>query len=351
MKQFYVNVVWSVICAASGMGAACKRQRFYFVLIIFYFVFGPSIYGGPALPLINWKELPDLPSASGGHLILHIDGELRVIGGTYWQNDTKYWHNRILRLNPDETGWSECSKLPVPLGYAAGCYHEDKIILSGGNTTGGKANLQTYVLKNDDITWGLSAILKSQLLYAAVANDSNSMFALGGLLQKDKWDSVTNRLLIMDLKHPEQGWKEGKPLPGEARALSAMCAHHGKLYLFGGANRNIVNLSECWTLDLQTNNWTRLPDMPAATRYSLALPWEKWIIIIANCMTDQDNQAITTNRIFFFNTETKQWYSGGVTPYTAVADGIIHENRIYLIGGEDKGKSRVSTCRSGVINK
>ena len=311
---------------------------------------GLALAAAPELPVIRWQKLPDLPSPGGGHLVLEDRGNLLVLGGTFWQNGVKCWHDRVLRLDAAGNRWIEADKLPLPLGYMAGCVHDGKIILSGGATVGGESNPRTYIGTGDG-RWTIACPTGGPPFGAATATDGKRMFACGGLLRSDDWTTATNQLLVMDLDHPERGWQTGPPLPGTGRALAAMCVRRGQLYLFGGADDKIENLPECWTMALPDGPWTRLSDMPVAVRYALALPWEDKIILIANCLTGPDGKTVTTDRIFCFDPETGRWNSAGAAPYCAAADGMISGDRINLAGGEDKGMSRVASCFRGIIAK
>ena len=322
----------------------------HFFYLLFWLLSGAALNAAPELPVIHWRKLPDLPSPGGGHLVLADHGKVLVLGGTFWRGGVKYRYDRVLRLDVDGRDWIEESKLPLPLGYMVGCRHDGKLIFAGGTTVGDQDNPRTYIRTNDG-RWTVVRMTGSPPFGAAAATDGHRLFAVGGLLRSNDWKSVTNQLLILDLDHPEHGWQTGPPLPGEGRALAALCVHRERLYLFGGADGNIENRSECWTMELASGVWTRLPDLPVAVRYALALPWKNRIILIANCLTGKDHQTVTSNRIFIFDPDTRQWSPGGLTPYTAAADGAICGNRIYLIGGEDKGQSRVATCAVGVLEE
>lgn len=302
----------------------------------------------PPVPEIRWHSLPPLPENSGGHLLVSYQSQPLVIGGTNWVGGNKIWYNRILQLKGGENVWATVGELPYPTGYSTGTVVDRTVIVSGGNTTGNQNVAHTFLITSN---WQCKVLPDTAAPPYGAASTAvgERLFSCGGLLKSNDWETASSRFAVLNTLDPEAGWQEQPPMPGTGRALAGICAWQGKLFVFGGADRKICNLADCWTFDIAGNHWKRLPDMPFPMRSALAFPWKEWIILIVNCMTTNEGTTITTDRILFFHPESSAWLNGGHTPYSAVADGMITDNKIFLVGGEDKALSRTAECAVGIL--
>ncbi|QDJ13500.1 N-acetylneuraminic acid mutarotase [Mergibacter septicus] len=109
---------------------------------------------------IKWKDLPHLPSPAkgvvqdglAGAYIGYSNGTLLVTGGANFPGSSqqfkrgqlfahkglnKAYHDEIYAFNGKK--WKIVGKLPIKAGYGVSITYHDKILLIGGETTGGKA--------------------------------------------------------------------------------------------------------------------------------------------------------------------------------------------------------------------
>ena len=306
-------------------------------------------------PVIEWHKLPDLPQAAFGQLVTSCTKGIISAGGTYWKDGNKKWISESCLLNNSHTKWVKFRKLPYLYAYGAGACYNNYFVISGGNLPDKKANYKNIALdlSKTAAKWKCAPPLTDSMIYPAIAQKDNILYSFGGLSGGEKWQSTSAGLRYLNLKHRQMVWTSLKAMPAAGRALAGMCEKDEVLYVFGGACLNkaskLINLAEIWSFDLKQNKWKRLPDMPFPTRCSLAFPWKQWIILFASCLTDKAGKTKISDKIFLYNTVDKSWQKFGKMPYSAAANGIIKGNKIYLIGGEDKSKSRVATCALGII--
>lgn len=113
---------------------------------------------------IKWKQLGKLPAPKGakqqdgiaGAMGGYTHGHYIVTGGTNFPgsranyakgiNDAhrtgglkKTWHSDVYTLNEKTGKWSIVGNLPEPIGHGLSVVYNDKVLLIGGETLGGKA--------------------------------------------------------------------------------------------------------------------------------------------------------------------------------------------------------------------
>lgn len=108
---------------------------------------------------VTWKALPDLPAPKGqmqdglaGAMGGFSHGYYLVTGGANFpgsvkqfeqgnlyahQGLSKAWHKDVYAL--DKGKWKIVGELPMNIGYGVGLTYQDKVLLIGGETDGGKA--------------------------------------------------------------------------------------------------------------------------------------------------------------------------------------------------------------------
>ena len=306
-------------------------------------------------PVIEWRKLPDLPQAAFGQLVTSCSNGIISAGGTYWKDGNKRWISGTYLLNNSHTNWVKFKRLAYYYAYGAGACYNNYLFISGGNLPDKKVNYRSTALdlSKSSAKWKNAPLLTESMIYPAITQRNNMLYSFGGLSGGEKWQSASAGLRYLNLKNRKMLWTSLKAIPAAGRALAGMCEKDGILYIFGGACLNksgkLMNLAEAWSFDLKQNKWKRLPNMPFAMRCSLAFPWKQWIILFASCLTDKAGKTQISDKIFLYNTSGKSWRKFGKAPYSAAANGTIRGNKIYLVGGEDKARSRVATCALGII--
>jgi N-acetylneuraminic acid mutarotase len=267
----------------------------------------------------------------------------------------KKWLSEVYLLNSSNTKWIRIGELPYQYSYRVGSCYNNNITILGGGLPDELANNKSFTLDLNKSTskWEKSSLPARSVIYPAITQKANILYTFGGLENDGKWQDANSKLAYLDIGDSEYAWRYLEPMPAAGRALASMCEKDGILYVLGGARLNnegdLINLSEMWSFDLKQQNWKRLPDIPFAVRCSLAFPWKHWIILFVSCLTDVTGKARISDVIYIYNTVDRTWRKFGNAPYFAAVNGIFKGNNIYLIGGEDKPKSRVATCALGTI--
>jgi N-acetylneuraminic acid mutarotase len=184
------------------------------------------------------------------------------------------------------------------------------------------------------------------------------------------------RLLVIDTRDLEAGWKELPQCPGAHRAVHAMAAVGGKLYVIGGAGwhsakwakehpgpggRAIIGgtVVDNWCFDPRTAQWNRLPDTPIATGNfpSGAIVFDnRWIMLIGGYQYEFVLNPDDTYRIPFgkvskhypakdycsdvlvFDTATETFGRADSLPLNNnLPMAVLKGNQLHLIGGETAG--------------
>ncbi|WP_192894319.1 N-acetylneuraminate epimerase [Rodentibacter pneumotropicus] len=118
---------------------------------------------------VKWKNLPDLPAPKGksqdglaGAMAGYSHGNYLVAGGANFPGSvkqfkegmlhahkglTKTWHKEIYTLNNGK--WHIIGELPMNIGYGLSVSYDNKVLLIGGETDGGKALNSVKALSYD----------------------------------------------------------------------------------------------------------------------------------------------------------------------------------------------------------
>jgi len=118
---------------------------------------------------VEWKNLPDLPAPKGqsqdglaGAMAGYSHGHYLVTGGANFPGSVKQfkegmlhahkglskaWHKDIYTLNNGK--WKIVGELPAGIGYGVAVSYDNKVLLIGGETEGGKALTSVQTMSYD----------------------------------------------------------------------------------------------------------------------------------------------------------------------------------------------------------
>ncbi|MFN0195357.1 MAG: Kelch repeat-containing protein [Planctomycetaceae bacterium] len=237
--------------------------------------------------------------------------------------------------------------------------------------------------RRDDGSWMWDELpsLPWKLTSAAVSVIGESIYVLGGAdydgvkgfyTEHDRAGDVKRlgaRLLVLDTKNLNEGWKELPACPGTPRFVQAMQTIEGQLYLIGGATGDLMRdgtsygyctVVDNWRYDPKSGAWTRLRDLPVSSgnfpKSSNLIFQNRWIILpgghqytyVANPDgTIRDKYGVASqkrpasglhNDVFVYDTETDLFGTADKLPIdNNLPMSVVKEDRIYLIGGETGG--------------
>jgi N-acetylneuraminic acid mutarotase len=181
---------------------------------------------------------------------------------------------------------------------------------------------------------------------------------------------------VIDTRDLKAGWKELPPCPGTPRAVHALAAVGGKLYVIGGAGwhsarwakehpgpggRAILGgtVVDNWRFDPRTAQWDRLPDTPIATGNfpSGAIVFaNRWILLIGGYQYEFVLNPDDTYRapygkvtkhypdkdycsdVLVFDASTGTFGKADPLPLNNnLPMAVLKGNQLHLIGGETAG--------------
>jgi len=165
-----------------------------------------------------WELLPSATPGQGQPLVAY-KGFIYRIGGMAarnYANDKQdlYSMSLVQRFNPHSRRWEDVAPLPAPRSSHDAVVLGHRIYVAGGWQLPGGAN-------------------------------------------KPAWPS---NALVLDLKHPNKGWKEF-PQPFQRRAL-ALAALDSRIYCIGGMDSNNKTTLTVEIYDTATGVWSKGPDLP-----------------------------------------------------------------------------------------
>lgn len=267
------------------------------------------------------------------------------------EGGVKTWTDRIFTLEPGHAAWQEAGTLPVPYAYGASASIGEGLLCIGGCDREGHRK-DVYLLS---CTGGMLKVaafppLPVALAYMAAAELDGKVYLTGGCEQPGEQE-CTNRVFMLDSRHPEQGWQEQSPLPGRGRFLHQMAAVNGLLYVLGGIGLKEEDgkqarelLTEAWSFS-PNQGWKRLPDMPyaiAAAPTPAPVSGNGEIFLLGGDdgsgkkYTPQNNPGFN-NQSLCLDTATGTWHDGGaIAAPRAVLPCCPWQNRFVIVNGELK---------------
>ena len=170
------------------------------------------------------------------------------------------------------TAWKETSL--TASRWAAVAQWNDTVITLGGVLDGQLTG--RVVMTQADSAGALSSTLLPELpqpLAGAGATVIRDRLYLTGGVTSLKEGTLTNQLCSLDLNNPTVGWKNEEPLPGPARAFSAVTQQYEELCVFGGIQTDATGgkfsaSRESWIFypkppeASQRRGWSRMADLP-----------------------------------------------------------------------------------------
>ena len=260
----------------------------------------PSVPGGEPLKLmlnISWRPGPSLPQgfqdSKGG--VVH-DSLVTVGGfcsgqkgvrrkeGTYPRGFLKkVWR---FPFASETAGWQELPEFPgtARQGLDAAVVSQVIYCFGGFNYSEPYCYRDGYRLfKADDACqWERLPDLPWPLAAHGSAVIDGAIFVVGGAdYDAKKFNTAADRhgkvprlgarLLVLDTKRLDRGWRELPACPGTPRFVHAVAAVNGRLYVIGGAASgdgaagSTYTVVDNWRYDPDAKTWQRLLDTPVAS--------------------------------------------------------------------------------------
>ena len=304
-------------------------------------------------PVLNWKEGKELALAKGGYASGIFNGKLLLAGGTHWKDDKKLWTDEVVAYDPNRDQWEMFPPLPKALAYGASAADEGAFYFLGG---AGPENSERagYRLRRQGgaYRWEEFTQLPMDRSYSRAVILDGQLFLVGGSDSVNDLSKASTALLSLSLKKPQATWKPLRPMPGEGRAVFAAASCNGKLYVFGGClvdGGNVRNLASAYRFDPGTDQWTRLHDLPAATRaWSASSGDDRFIFLFGGYSSSPDTKVKAQSghfekKVYRYDTKLDAYQEMSPLPF-ANADMSFHflKGAFYGAGGEPVQKARAA---------
>ena len=224
---------------------------------------GASLIAQDTLEILPGKFtlLPDFPHP---YRSLFATGQVGdqgyLFGGAEYEGTVPNGcHNDGLRYNVVSKQWSNGGIASFPKPFIFDCISFTM-------------NNKIYVLPGKDTLWNLAALPSSNRMY--------------------EYDISTNT------------WTVKAALPSYARIRSSGFVLNGKIYVFGGFEKDGATLSDLWEYDPQLNAWnqkTNFPGMPVL--YPAIYTYNNKAYIFGGVQTG----TVTSSEFWEYNQQTNQW--------------------------------------------
>src|SRR5689334_18047106 len=127
-----------------------------------------------------WRAAADLPIPVAGYMAGVRGRKLLIIGGSYWENQRKYWTDQVQSFDLRTNTWQTDIPLPAPRSDAASVTARDEIYIFGGGV-GAEVHSDVLVLQNGKWHPLRRADLPEPRLYATAVCSGEFVYILGGM--------------------------------------------------------------------------------------------------------------------------------------------------------------------------
>ena len=336
----------------------------------------------PVLGRIRWERpcatipfVPPWPSGGlSGMVTVPFEGKIIVAGGFIPAGDenkkrTSQW---VHRYDPATKQWTRLSDMPIRREYLRGAVCGKAIYIMGGACQlpgedpeyAPFADCIKLVPEGNDFRAEPIAPLSDPRTHMAAGAVGPYIVVAGGNHYKlpDGYTKDTLRDLteVFDTRHPEKGWRIGKPIPSGPAGWQASAVVGDRLYVFGAqvldAKGNWGTLADAWSYDPARDKWERLPDLPFDISAMGAAYADRYVFLLGGARVSNAPEAqggwIWGLPIVVYDTQTRKYFTvaGRVpTPGDIFGDvGVIFiGDTIYVVGGEGPGGTHYNWFRVG----
>ena len=305
----------------------------------------------------TWKKLPPIPDARGfaGPFAGGSNGALIVAGGANfpdkmpWEGGAKAWHDCVFVLEKPDGQWRRAGTLPRPLGYGVALTTYAGLLCIGGSDAK-EHHRSVFLLRHEAGKVSTKPLpdLPRPCANACGAIMGGKVYVAGGIEKPDATEAL-HTLWCLDLKTPDDGWKERAAIPGHGRMLATMGVMGG-LHLFGGAalkkgpdgKPERIWLKEALRYDADADSWKKIAELPraAVAAPGPCPPVENCLWIIGGDDGTQVNAKPGEHRgfprdILGYDRKMDRWLPRGTVPFSLVTTAAVSwRGMIVIPGGE-----------------
>ena len=128
-------------------------------------------------------------------------------------------------------------------------------------------------------------------------------------------------------------WRTHAPSP-VARFESGSASIGGKLYVFGGYDRNILAMTRSDVYDAAADRWSRIADMPQPITHAGVATDGPFVYFAGGFVGERSFE--TTANVWRYDTRNNTWSASTSLPAPRAAGGLVRlGRRLYFFGGTD----------------
>lgn len=296
----------------------------------------------------EWKRIDDMPGpARQGPAVAVVDDVIYAMGGMNF-DEPHHAYADTYRLERRDGAW-QWHDLPATTGSG----HERKVCRLPWPVYGGS---------------GSTAVIGKKIYLVGCADYFRGPGGEGLALHSEAGRAgspVGSALLVFDTTRPEEGWKRLADCPGVPKLHGSLAAVGGKIYQLGGAfcplafksatdGQNSYNAVDSWRYDPETDEWTRLRDMPDGGTRRAVVYDDRYIVMCGGFKFPEtwhvDGQVTPAwvgperelgfndfflDAVLVYDTVTERLgTSNRMIEKTSWPGGVIQGDTIYCLGGE-----------------
>ena len=309
-----------------------------------------------------------------------LKGQVVRIGGCNFPEEPlapqskKRYYQGIYVLQEGDT-WQRVGDMAAPIAYGGSATIPNGVVLVGGVTPEGATNA-VWLLQRKGRHTVCKALpsLPFPIDNTAACAVDHRVYVAGGNVA-----GVPSRVLLMlDVRHPEEGWQRLADFPGNPRVQPVLAAAQGKLYLWGGfagkhAGKEATLNTDGYAYDLQQGAWTTPIAGPLSSEgqavslgggTAVTLPDGRIAVfggvhatIFLNALKSQPDDYLShpedwyrfNPTVWLYHPQSGSWesYATDAAYARAGASAVSKGWRVYLLGGERK--PRIRTPKTAII--
>jgi N-acetylneuraminic acid mutarotase len=305
-------------------------------------------------PTIQWKDATPLPAAVAGGYAAVVGTRIIYAGGSNWRDGAKHWLDNVHIYDPKSDQWSEGPALPLALGYGVCAGTAQGMEIFGG-TDGKAAQYQCWRFDGHRTEWMFAGTVPFPTLLSQATAVGRDIYVFGG--SPDLADLTQSSATVM-ASHSDGRWTPVSVIPHGPVAVSALAVIGNRIYLFGGcflrtgevakhSIPSLINSAEAHCFDTTARRWTRVRPLPRATRGLNALALDEHHILLAGGYSDSNGFS---TEVLIYDVRVDEYRSASTLPApVAVAAMVKYEDRVVLLGGEDRMQSRTDRVLIGQV--
>jgi N-acetylneuraminic acid mutarotase len=233
---------------------------------------------------------------------------------------------------PDLDGaWAGAAPLPTARREMPGAALNGRIYVTGGFSAAQQVLTTVEAYDTASARWSALPPMPARRHHHGVTAANGSLYVIGGYAALGAthadWQVTAT---VFEFDPVTSGWRQRSSLPA-ARGASAVAAHDGRIYVFGGADATTATRTT-FIYDPASDTWSEGEPMPAAREHVAAVTLGSEIFVVGGRALHGANLSPG----YAYSPGTNSWRALAPMQRSRSGHGLaVLNGRIYAIGGED----------------